>query len=119
MYRVYKHRQFYKDTGIFDSSLKLPVHSEWREKDIPEWFLNLKDEEKKNKKDLTKNRDLLFKLSTTIDKKITWYEDLYGEDRIKSLDVIKSWNLSIDENQLNIDLNPKYKKKKSYLTKLI
>lgn len=119
MYRVYKHRQFYKDTGIFDSSLKLPVHSEWREKDIPEWFLNLKDEEKKNKKDLTKNRDLLFKLSTTIDKKITWYEDLYGEDRIKSLDVIKSWNLSIDENQLNIDLNPKYKKKKSNLTKLI
>lgn len=47
MYRVYKHRQFYKHTGIFDSSLKLPVHSEWREEDIPEWYLNLKDEEKK------------------------------------------------------------------------
>ena len=119
MYRVYKHRQFYKHTGIFDSSLKLPVHSEWREEDIPEWYFNLKDEEKKNKNDLTKNRDLLFNLSTTIDKKITWYEDLFGGDREKSLEIIKSWNFNINENKLNTDLNPKYKKKKSNRTEII
>ena len=119
MYRVYRHRQFFKKTGIFDSSLKLPVHSEWREEDIPKWFLNLKEQKINNKEDLINNRDLLFKLSTSIDKKITWYEDLFGEDREKSLEIIKSWDLGINENKLNIDLNPMHKKKKPNRTALI
>jgi len=119
MYRVYKHRKFYKETGIFDSSLKLPVHSEWREEDIPEWFLNLKEQEINNKKDLIKNRDILFKLSSNIGKEVTWYEDLFGKDRKKSLAVIKSWNLNIDEKQLNLDLDPKYRSMKPNRTALI
>ncbi len=119
MYRVYKHRKFFEETGIFDSSLKLPVHSEWIEEDIPEWYLNLKEQEKNNKKELIKNRDLLFKLSTTIDKEITLYEDLFGKDREKSLEIIKSWNLNVNENQLNIELNPIYKKKKPNRKELI
>lgn len=44
--------------------------------------------------------------------KITWYEELYGNDRQKSLHIIKEWKLNINEHLLNDYLNPKYKIKK-------
>ena len=40
---------------------------------------------------------------------ITYYEDLFGEDRNKSLEIIKGFNLDLDSKKLNEYLNPKYK----------
>ena len=40
---------------------------------------------------------------------ITYYEDLFGKDRNKSLEIIKSFNLDLDSEKLNEYLNPKYK----------
>jgi len=54
-----------------------------------------------------KSEILLLSKKLNID--ITWYEDLFGNDRKKSLDIIKSWNLDLDSNQLNEDLHPKNK----------
>ena len=48
-------------------------------------------------------------VSKKLDIDITWYEDLYGEDRNKSLEIIKSWNLDINEELLNEDLHPRNK----------
>tara|TARA_B100000497_G_scaffold127738_1_gene170674 strand:+ start:1993 stop:2598 length:606 start_codon:yes stop_codon:yes gene_type:complete len=79
---------------------KKDVHDSWYIDDIKP-FCNRFDIEK-------------FKLKTTvvdiISKKlkipIIYYEDLYGKDRKKSLKIIESLNLNIDNSKLNDKLNP-------------
>ena len=51
------------------------------------------------------------KLSILLNTEITCYEELYGEDRNKSLEIIKSWNLNIDAELLNEDLHPRNKQR--------
>ena len=79
---------------------KKDVHDSWYIDDIKPFY---------NRFDIEK-----FKLKTTavdiISKKlkipIIYYEDLYGKDRKKSLKVIESLNLNIDNSKLNDKLNP-------------
>ena len=56
-------------------------------------------------------KEQLKKISSYINTPITWYEELYGEDRIQSLKVITKWDLDLDSNLLNNYLNPKHKLK--------
>ena len=79
---------------------KKDVHDSWYIDDIKPFY---------NRFDIEK-----FKLKTTvvdiISKKlkipIIYYEDLYGKDRKKSLKIIESLNLNIDNSKLNDKLNP-------------
>ena len=49
------------------------------------------------------------KISKEFNINITYYEDLFGDDRNKSLEIIKGFNLALNSEKLNEHLNPKYK----------
>ena len=65
--------------------------------------------------DLELQKEQIKKLSELLNIPITYYEDLYGNDRNKSFDIINSWNIPIDVTKLNKDLDPihKLRQKKS------
>ena len=82
--------------------------SRWKIEDIPQniiYDLNNSDV----KKDFDLQNKMFCNLTDNLNQTVTWYEDLYGEDRNKSLDIIKSWNLNIDVNKMNQDLHPSKK----------
>lgn len=92
----------------------------WRLKDIPKEYLENKQVIKKAQNKITEQHENLFKVSKMSNKKIVWYEDLYGKDRDLSLNIIKSWNLNnVVSEELNNYLNPKYKYNKTGNTRLI
>jgi len=93
---------------LYKLDKKESVHSKWQKNDVPkEWTENIIKENKHNQFYIMKSEILLLSKKLNID--ITWYEDLFGNDRKRSLDIIKSWNLDLDSNQLNEDLHPKNK----------
>lgn len=93
---------------LYKLDKKESVHSKWQKNDVPkEWTEKIIKENKHNQFYIMKSEILLLSKKLNID--ITWYEDLFGNDRKKSLDIIKSWNLDLDSNQLNEDLHPKNK----------
>ena len=59
--------------------------------------------------EITLYRTVINKLSSELSIPIIYYEDLYGKDRNKSLEIIKSWKLGIDNNKLNECLHPKFR----------
>lgn len=59
--------------------------------------------------DLDLQKSQINEISRITNIPITYYEDLYGKDRNKSLEIIKSWQIIINEQKLNDDLNPKFK----------
>ena len=64
-----------------------------------------------NNVEFNKHRDVIEELSNLLNIPITYYEELYGEDRIQSLEVITKWGLELDSNKLNELSNPKFKLK--------
>ena len=85
--------------------------SSWVSEDIPDLFrvgfstgggMQRLQKEKKEFKEVVE----------TLNGNITYYEDLYGQDRKVSLEVIDSWNLPISNSKLCEYLDPKYKLKK-------
>ena len=58
-------------------------------------------------------RNVIDELSNKLSIPITYYEDLYGNDRLKSLEIIKKWKLDIDNGELNERLNPKFRYRQS------
>mgnify|MGYP006141563091 CR=1 FL=1 len=90
---------------------KHSVMSSWVSEDIPDLFrvgfstgggMQRLQKEKKEFKEVVE----------TLNGNITYYEDLYGQDRKVSLEVIDSWNLPISNSKLCEYLDPKYKLKK-------
>ena len=61
------------------------------------------------KKQIKHHTDKIKELSILFNIPITFYEDLYGIDRKKSLEIIKSWDCSVDSKELNKKLDPKFK----------
>jgi len=59
--------------------------------------------------EITLYRTVINKLSSELSIPIIYYEDLYGKDRNKSLEIIKSWKLDINNGELNEILNPKFR----------
>lgn len=80
----------------------------WKVEDIPQ---NIIDDINNSdiKKDFHSGNKLFYKIINELKQTVTWYEDLYGEDRHKSLDIIKSWNLDLDANKMNQYLHPSKK----------
>jgi len=88
---------------------KESLHLKYNYKEIPSEYIN--NFLQKNKQiDLIESKELIKELSTILNIPITWYEDLYGEDRIKSLKIIQEWGIpNIDSNLLNENLDPRFR----------
>ena len=86
------------------------THVEWTGDIIPKDF---KDEfyYHNHHTHLYLQKEQLKKVSNFTSTDITWYEDLYGQNRETSLNIIKSWNLDLNTEQLHNDLDPKYRHK--------
>ena len=93
---------------FYKQSQNKDIFEKWEEKDLPQDYIdNHIIENGHSHFYIQKSEILLVSKKLNID--ITWYEDLYGEDRNKSLEIIKSWNLNINEELLNEDLHPRNK----------
>ena len=61
-------------------------------------------------KTLREEKKIIREVSKKLNIEISFYEDLYGEDRNKSLEIIKSWDIKgLDAEQLNEYLHPRKK----------
>ena len=88
---------------------KKSVHLKYKYEEIQSEYIN-NFLQKKKQVDLIESKQLLKELSTILNIPITWYEDLYGEDRIKSLEIIQEWAIpNIDSNLLNERLDPQFR----------
>ena len=85
----------------------LDVYVPWFKENIEENII------KYNIEDFKPYRNIIDEISNELKIPIVYYEDLYGKDRKKSLEIIKSWNLGINDNELNELLHPKFKYRKS------
>jgi len=85
----------------------LNVYVPWFKEDIEKKIIQYNIEEFKP------YRNIIDEISNELKIPIVYYEDLYGKDRKKSLEIIKSWNLGINDNELNELLHPKFKYRKS------
>ena len=92
------------------SSLQQPtsIHEKWKMDDIPKPF-NTEAYNKKITKALHAEKQPFKELVDELNYKITWYEDLYGKDRIHSLETINKWNLELNPFDLNEYLTPSKK----------
>jgi hypothetical protein len=81
-----------------------PPHGKWNGDDVKTLThtINYKEE-------VYEHVDMINKISSNLNIPLTYYEDLYGEDRTKSLNIIKNWNLDIDVESLNEKLNPRFR----------
>lgn len=83
----------------------ISVYQKWNISEIESKLKNYDYSELKPHRDVMEEISKLFKLP------ISYYEDLYGKDRNKSLEIIKSWNIELDITKLNDLSNPRYKLK--------
>jgi hypothetical protein len=88
---------------------KKNVHAPWYIDDIEKHKRNFHIEE------LVPHREMIDKISIELSIPIIYYEDLYGEDREKSFNIISKLDLELDSNLLNEKLHPqnKYRQKES------
>jgi len=80
------------------------AHEPWNFQDLKNFEHDISYE-----KNLKPHIDIIYKLEKILNVPITYYEDLYGNDRNKSLSIIKSWKIELDNKKLNEYLNPKFK----------
>jgi hypothetical protein len=99
----------------YRSSLQPPtsVFKKWKMEEIPKSF-NTDTYNKTIYNALEKEKQSFKELVDELNCKITWYEDLYGKDRIRSLETINKWNLELNPFDLNEYLNPS-KKYRQYI----
>ena len=87
------------------------AHTNWKEEDISTDFKSgyLTGGGKTR---LIEEKRQLHNLIEMLSESIVWYEDLYGRDRNKSLEIIQSWKIQgLDCKKLNEFLHPRYKQK--------
>ena len=97
-----KHLESYANL-IVKNTLKQSVYQKWNMNEIKDKLKDFKYEQ------IQPHVDSIHKLSQLINIPITYYEDLYGQDRDKSLEIIKSWKINMNFNKLNELSNPKFK----------
>ena len=97
---------------LIDTSQK-----KWYEEDLTESVIAKTLQSFKNRtgyeaKDvIEKEKKQINVLSEQLNIPITYYEDLYGEDRLDSFEIINKWDLDLDPFELNDYLHPKYRLK--------
>ena len=95
----------------FESYVNLRIRNKNKDNPFQPWFF----EDIENKLSTVDINDIIFyknqmnMISTKLSIPMIYYEDLYGDDRNKSLEIIKSWKLDIDNGKLNEILNPKFR----------
>ena len=95
----------------FESYVNLRIRNKNKDNPFQPWFF----EDIENKlstvllNEITLYRTIINMISTKLSIPMIYYEDLYGDDRNKSLEIIKSWKLDIDNGKLNEILNPKFR----------
>ncbi len=87
-----------------------PVFSNWYDEEITQEITD-KLVELGWRRRFDMEKDWIAELSNKLNIPITHYEDLYGEDRIHSFEIINKWELDLDPFKLNEYLHPKYKLK--------
>lgn len=84
-------------------------HIKYKYEDISSEYIDnfLKNNEQL---DLIGGKELLRELSIILNTPITWYEELYGDDRKTSLEIIQGWGIAnIDCDILNENLDPQFR----------
>lgn len=91
---------------------KESVMQNWTSDIIPNWY---KEKYKlKFEYDLKEMKDHIEKISELTNTDITYYEDLYSDDRVKAFDIINKWSIKhIDPFELLEYLDPSKKLKKN------
>ena len=103
-----KHEHFVSWVNLVErQKAGISVHQKWNISQIESKLKNY------NYSELKQHRYAIEELSKLFNLPITYYEDLYGEDRIQSLEVITKWGLDLDINKLNELSNPRYKLKQN------
>ena len=91
---------------------KESVMQNWTSGAVPEWYE--KEHNLKFESDLKEMKDHIKKISELTNTDITYYEDLYSDDRIKAFEIINKWNLkNIDSFEVLEYLDPSKKLKKN------
>lgn len=101
------------------SGVAKPWYKRWYTSDIPSGVI---DEFEKNgvRKKLIQDKQLLHETIKKLNANIVWYEELYGEDRTKSLEIINSWEIdNIDSEKLNDYLHPSNRLKQNTKRQII
>lgn len=96
-----------------------PWYKKWHTSDIP---LKVIEEFEKSglREKLIQDKEILHATIEKLQGNIIWYEELYGEDRNKSLEIINSWGISnIDSEKLNKYLHPLNKLKQTTKRQII
>lgn len=96
-----------------------PWYKKWHITDIPSRVI---DEFEKNgvRKKLIEDKEILHETIKKLKGNIIWYEELYGEDRNKSLEIINSWGIdNIDSEKLNEYLHPSNRLKQNIEKQII
>tara|TARA_B100000029_G_C17588586_1_gene961851 strand:+ start:22 stop:738 length:717 start_codon:yes stop_codon:yes gene_type:complete len=97
---------------LIDTSQKKWYEGDLTKEVINKTLQNFKKKTGQNAKDVfEKEKKQINLLSEELNIPITYYEDLYGEDRIESFEIINKWDLDLDPFELNDYLHPKYKLK--------
>ena len=91
---------------------KESVMTEWVSEDIPNLF-RVGFESGGGRFRLQKEKEELKQLATKLDSDITYYEDLYSNDRSRANQIITDLKLEVDDLELSNYIDPKYKLKKT------
>ena len=96
-----------------------PWYKKWHTADIPIEVIN-EFEKSGLREKLIHDKEILHETIKKLQGNIIWYEELYGEDRNKSLEIINSWDINnIDSEKLNEYLHPSNRLKQSTVKQII
>jgi len=108
----------YKVNNQLNEAVK-PWYKKWHISEIPPKVID--DFEKSGLREkLIRDKEILHETIKKLEGSIIWYEDLYGEDRNKSLEIINSWGIdNIDSKELNEYLHPSKRLKQTIEKQII
>jgi len=87
------------------------------EKHLLSWHKSISKNKSETEEDLKPYIDVMYELSDELSIPLVYYEDVYGEDRTLSKDIIDNWKLPISSDLVNEQLHPKFRY--NYTKKLI
>ena len=104
MYRFYQtHKEPWPGDRAKEPNWVQNVHKKWYWDAIPQDFIDLQTPIKYK---FEQHHESIKVISERLNIPITYYEDLYGEDRLESFETINKWELDLDPFELNEYLHP-------------
>ena len=107
MYRFYQvHKEPWPGDRTKEPKFVKNSHDKWHWETIPQDFIDLQSPIRYK---FDQHHESIKVISEQLNIPITYYEDLYGEDRIESFEIINKWELDLDPFELNDYLHPRSK----------